>query len=252
MGGWRYVAASVAGSAHLRSATPCQDHAVVVADCDTVAAIVCDGAGSAARAEEGARVACRSFLEFVHNSPPPVGGESDPALWAAETLEALREEIVRAATSSDDPVEAFACTLLAAVAGQSGTLFLQVGDGAIVYRAESAGPWRLATRPHRGEFANETTFITARHPGWYASVARIDGCVQAFALMTDGVEFLAIHQARGEPHVAFFDHVLDGMAGVGQGEDAAHSVWLADFLDSEAVNCRTDDDKTLVLVTRSS
>ncbi len=219
-------------------------------DGPTLAAIVCDGAGSAARAAEGAQTACHHFLAFVQTSPAPTDGEADPALWAAELLAALQDTIAQTATASGDPAEAYACTLLVACAGERGTVFLQVGDGAIAYRAEPAGPWRLATRPRRGEFANETTFITAQHPIRHASVVRISGGVQAFALMSDGVEFLAIQQARLEPHAAFFDHVMAGM-GPGEGEDEAHSRWLAGFLASDAVNRRTDDDKTLVLVTRA-
>lgn len=248
MAGWRYAAASVVGSAHVRTATPCQDHHAVAADGPNLAAIVCDGAGSAAKAAEGARTACLRFLDLVRTAP--TDGEADPALWAAEALAEVQDTLARTAAAAGDPAEAYACTLLAASATANGAVFLQVGDGAIAYRAEPAGPWRLATRPRRGEFANETTFITAQHPGRHASVVRISGGVQAFALMSDGVEFLAIHQARLEPHGAFFGHVLAGMR-AGEGEDEAHSRWVAGFLASDAVNQRTDDDKTLVLATRA-
>ena len=220
----------------------------MVADGPTLAAIVCDGAGSAAKAEQGARTACSAFLDFVRTFPAPTEGEADPALWAAEALASVQDAIARTAAASGDPADAYACTLLAAAAIETGAVFLQVGDGAIAYHAHGE-PWRLATTPRRGEFANETIFVTAQHPLRHASVVRIAG-VQAFALMSDGVEFLAIHQARLEPHGAFFRHVLAGIT-PGEGEDEAHSRWLQDFLASDAVNQRTDDDKTLVLVTRT-
>ncbi len=75
--------------------------------------------------------------------------------------------------------------------------------------------------------------------------------VAEFALMTDGVEVLAIQQSTGAPHPRFMEHVLSGLRQETlPGRSTAWCEWLGRFLTEEIVISRTDDDKTLVLATR--
>ncbi len=162
----------------------------------------------------------------------------------------MRAALAQAA--GEQPLAAFACTLLAVHAAASGSRVLQVGDGAVVLR-EASGAWRLALPPQRGEFANETVFVTSPEAGASLRVVNLPEPPAEFALMSDGVEFLAIRQATLEPHGAFFDHVFAGMReDDGAGERPDQAAWLAAFLGSPDADARTDDDRTLVIAVRSA
>jgi hypothetical protein len=73
--------------------------------------------------------------------------------------------------------------------------------------------------------------------------------ISAIGMMTDGLIRLALDLAENEPYAPFFDPLLQFAAQVEDVELAADD--LSNFLASERVCERTDDDKTLVLVVRN-
>lgn len=236
---------------------PCQDHAQVatmpaLGAPHTLIAVASDGAGSASRSDEGARAACTAFLEFSRLALGWIcDAEHLTDSFGVEALSDLQADIAGLAKDQNEPVSAFACTLLGALVTLDAALFVQLGDGAIVYRTVSDARWRLAARAQRGEFANETVFITRGDAVRYLQAVRVNKPICDFAMMTDGVEFLAIKQPQGEPHSTFFDHVTAGLRNIAEpGEVHAHSGWIEAFLTSNEVNKRTDDDKTLIVATR--
>jgi hypothetical protein len=244
----------------LRTGTECQDfHAVNVAapvsGVEVVIAAAADGAGSAKRSLNGARQACHTFFECAQLAVALLGQELDFLYpdFALRTLEDVRARIAELAKESEEPLSAYACTLLGAIVSDHAAFFLQIGDGAIVYRMrdDAAAGWRLALSPQRGEFANETIFVTRGDAERRVSVARIVGPVAEFALMTDGIEHLAVKTVTGEPHALFFEHVFAGLrAAQGIGVATDHQAWLEAFLASPQVCARTDDDKTIILCSR--
>ena len=101
--------------------------------------------------------------------------------------------------------------------------------------------------PDQGEYAATTYFVTD-DPHAKLRVSRTEFPIVAAAAFTDGIERLALDFTTREPHFPFFDGVfrpLDESPTVGR--DMVLSGKLSAFLDSEAVNKRTNDDKTLVL-----
>ena len=70
------------------------------------------------------------------------------------------------------------------------------------------------------------------------------------ALMTDGLQRLALHFENRSPHPPFFEPMFDALSGAAPGFASDLEASLVAFLQSEAVNLRTDDDKSLVLATR--
>ncbi len=249
---WRYAWASVPGTSHLRNGTACQDHAEVAPLPDGLIAVAADGAGSATHATAGARAACAAFLDFSRMALGWIGPDHLSADFARDALADLRAEIDRIAAASGAPASAYACTLLGALVTAEGALFVQLGDGAIVFRTTADGPWRVAAQSQRGEHANETLFVTRGDAAQHIQAVRIAEPVHEFALLTDGVEFLSIKQPQAEPHPAFFEHVMAGLRDAPDpGQSRVHSEWINRFLHSDAVNRRTDDDKTLILATRS-
>jgi hypothetical protein len=216
-------------------------------------AVVADGAGSAARSDEGARTVCGAYLEFcglalewLHNQTDYLDGKFPGSL-----LHDLRENLEGLATNDKQAVGAYACTFLGVLVTKVSTLFFQIGDGAIAYRLSEADSWHLAIDAQRGEFVNETVFVTRIDAASYLRAVKIESPVLEFAMMSDGVESLAIRTASKEPHAAFFEHALRGLREEKEiGPSSAHSEWIRNFLNSAAVNSRTDDDKTLILATR--
>jgi hypothetical protein len=73
--------------------------------------------------------------------------------------------------------------------------------------------------------------------------------VRALALTTDGLLRLALKLPAYEPHPQFFQPLLT-FAREAADETLAQTE-LADFLASERVCTRTDDDKTLLLAVRT-
>jgi hypothetical protein len=219
-------------------------------------AVAADGAGSASRSDEGAREACETFLNFADLAAHRAGRSIAflPDDFGPATVADIRSSLERLAAEAGASLREFACTLLGAIVTDDSALFVQIGDGAIVYRVGDSGgtEWRLALTPQRGEFANETVFVTRDDAPRRLSLARVQGRIEEVALMTDGVEFLAIHAASGRPHRPFLDHVFRGLrAETGPGYSGTHSDWIEAFLSSAPVCSRTDDDKTLILCCRA-
>jgi hypothetical protein len=70
------------------------------------------------------------------------------------------------------------------------------------------------------------------------------------AVLTDGLERIAIDFAARQPFHKFFDGMARPVfASTQKGRDRPLSASLKNYLEGDAVCARTDDDKTLVLAT---
>lgn len=248
---WRLLKESVEGTAHRRLALPCQDSCVGVATCpaqEHFLVVACsDGAGSAGLSHVGSELACRRLLELaceeLRRSGPQAWVEPLQVLdWYREVHLALWAEAERRQV----PPHELACTLLAAVVGEESALFAQVGDGAMVVRGEQG--YAPVFWPQQGEYANSTFFITEPD---FEQVIQLQGRgrVDEVALFTDGLQWLALHQASREAHGPFFEPLFAALRSAPDPAELAAP--LRAFLDSPEVNQRTDDDKTLVLAVRA-
>lgn len=251
---WRLIGASVTGTAHTKGGQPCQDaHAYgEVAGCALL--VVADGAGSAERSAEGAQ--CASAAAQAALAAALAGG------WPAQTDQwrdlfaaayaAAKAELEQLAGAAGLPSRAFATTLLCAVLSDKGLAVAQLGDGVAAAFApkggdNAGGDWFLAIQPQRGEYANETYFLSQADALQHLEVAVYAEPVRALALMTDGLLRLVLNGQR-QPHVPFFQPLLT--FGVEIDDAAQGHEQLAGFLASERVCARTDDDKTVVLALR--
>jgi hypothetical protein len=72
--------------------------------------------------------------------------------------------------------------------------------------------------------------------------------VDELALFTDGLQMLALHFASRSAHRPFFEPLFTTLREAANPEALGGP--LREFLDSPAVNERTEDDKTLVLAIR--
>ena len=163
--------------------------------------------------------------------------------WAT----AVRAAIAAEADLAGVQTRQFACTLLVAVIAADQAIFLQVGDGGMVTMNDggAVGPvfW-----PQNGEYANTTYFVTEADVETTMLFEGRLGCIQALAAFTDGVQSLALNYADRTAHAPFFEPLFGLLRDAS--DPAELSVPFRAFLDSKAVNDRTDDDKTLVIAVK--
>lgn len=252
-GRWRLVGASIAGSSHEIAGVLCQDsHVLAVVDTTAghvLISIVADGAGSASLSGRGSRLACDTAREAIERyivTDPALTRLTDDQVhrWIDECAMRLEET----ANVLDVPVRELACTLLVAVIGETRACFAQLGDGAIVI--EHAGVLDAITWPQNGEFANTTLFITDPKDRAELQVEFVEGLVGEVALLTDGVELLALRLREHRPHAPFFASMFESVRSLELSDVAEAETSLGDFLSSDRVRARTDDDLTLVLASR--
>jgi hypothetical protein len=166
-----------------------------------------------------------------------------------ETLARALKALTEAAKTQDLPLSDLATTLQVCWATPGWVAAAQVGDGAIVVSAADEVCWSI-TRPRAGEYLNETVFLTSAAALEQAQVTVWLGEARQVALMTDGLQMLALRMPEGAPHGPFFRTLFGWLDGV---EDAAQArVELEQLLRSPRFTARTDDDLSLLLARRAS
>ena len=246
---WRVVAARETGTSHLRTGTPCQDAFAVGRAGEALLLFAADGAGSAARADLGSRLAVEA-AQAAARAEVEAGAPEDAEGWRP-----LMERIVRAARARLEAPEQgemreLATTLLGVIWTPGHVAALQVGDGWIV--SEAAEGMRALIPPVKGEYFNETVFLTS---SGFAERARYEvipaSDVSGIAVLTDGLEMVSMDLADGAPHEPFFRPLFE-LARDPDEDTEAQEREIHEFLRSDRINARTDDDKTLVLAVRTT
>jgi hypothetical protein len=252
---WRAVATSVIGTSHSKTGIPCQDsHRLeILTDLGPVVVLIAsDGAGSASRSEEGSARACQELLDNIRLYIEEGGALKDVRRELASTwIENAAEAVQQAANEEGLALREFACTLLAAVVSDEHALFLQIGDGAIVFWARGEDDWCIASWPQHGEYLNTTRFLTepTSREAFEFTLAALP--VYELAVFTDGIEGLVLHYATQTVHSPFFDGMFLAVRGSeAAGFNAELSQQLASYLSSPAITERADDDITLLMASR--
>lgn len=254
---WRYALASVEGTSHLRSGTPCQDRSACrtfqIGEAEYVlVAVVSDGAGSATHSDVGAELACSLLVNEMEALFETGGSVSDiTQSFIEEWLIRFQNEITIRADSQCLKVRDYACTIVAAIVGSHSAAFLQIGDGAIVVpSSEEPDEYCWIFWPQKGEYENTTFFATDPSAQEHLDFTLFNYPIDEVALFTDGLQRLVLNFDTQEAHSRFFGPMLAPVRLASEGHSENLSSALARYLASEAVNERTDDDKTLILATR--
>jgi len=252
-GTWKVVSASVRGSSHLKTDTPCQDaSACEVLENDVLVAAVADGAGSAACGDRGAQVAARLAVATLAAHAWQMTRSNSDEQWSRLLLAAMdvaRGHVEMTAAAGNRPSRQFATTLILFAAMPDLIVAAQIGDGAVVFR-DSQGIMQPLTRPQSGEYVNTTTFLVS--PGAFKSVQQKvwRGSHRGIAAFTDGLQMLALTMPQARPHAPFFHPLFEFMEAEASGEQVTTE--LTGFLSSDKIAQRTDDDLTLMLATVTS
>jgi hypothetical protein len=215
-------------------------------------AVVADGAGSAERSEVGASLACSLFTAELRSLFETGGDVPDITHdFVGAWFTRFRNEVARHAESEELPIRQYACTLLGAVVGEDCAAFVQIGDGAIVVScSEEPETYQWMFWPQKGEYENITTFATDEAVDTHFEHQLVNRRIEEVAVFTDGLQHLALHYETRAAYGPFFRSMFGPLRPAQGGHLEGLSSTLASFLNSQQVNKRTDDDKTLVLATR--
>ena len=243
---WRWAAASSIGTSHIRTGGRLQDaFAVSTLGEDHVFAVVSDGAGSADFAAYGAWLVCRRLKVCFRRWFSVNDGLPDNAMLRG-WLNDIKDSIAAIAEQRETELKQFAATLAALLISPEEVLALQIGDSAIVARYSSK--WEVICWPENGEYASTTYFVTDE-PRPRLNIVRQPRRHDAFALFSDGVGDLALSQGDEQAHRGFFEPMIRPVdASTGSGRLPELSEKLRNFLGEPSVCERTDDDKTLILL----
>lgn len=243
---WRWAAASCSGTSHQRLGTRKQDAYGIRLGESSLCAVVSDGAGSASHGGEGASLVCRHLLLAFKSwlsERARLPDDETVQCWTDD----LRDVLSAAAAKRELTRRQFAATLVMLVIFEDQLMTLQVGDSALVGR-KNDGTWEALCWPESGEFASTTYFVTD-DPAARLQVNRRPLEHDAFALFSDGLESIALEHATQQPYARFLDPMLKTVdEAQGKGRLADLSTALGQYLDSPKLCERTDDDKTLILI----
>jgi len=254
MTAWVTANASVIGSSHVTTGTPCQDASVVktAKGGEWVVIVVSDGAGTATRAEEGAHLVVKFFSEELLKLVDELTTRP-PGHWINDFVieKVLQTRIALRRLAKSDDIRDFNCTVVACLLGPSGGFSIHIGDGAVVggYRKESnehTAASLFLSEPENGEYANETFFVTE---GDWVKHLRISPMPKMDWVMccTDGGSALAL-VAEKEIKPGFLDPVIREVFGLN--DEALRKKTLAEYLSDPQADKVTGDDKTLAIAVK--
>jgi hypothetical protein len=206
---------------------------------------VADGAGSAERGGAGADLAVEVATELMHREYAKSEQLDLCSELAGSCLGLVRERIGALAEHEGRVVRDYACTLLGVVATPSQAMIMQLGDGGIVI--DFGAGLEVPVAPPVAEYVNMTHFVTDADASERLQILIREGLARRIAVFSDGLQRLALNVAANTPHDPFFLPFFQTLSSVAvDQEDLLHEK-LVGFLESQRVNERTDDDKTLAL-----
>lgn len=130
---WLIAKAVVRGKSHIDKNTPCQDCCDVQTSADGrwLVAVVSDGAGTAARSEEGARLVSQGITSSLIGEIPKIEARG-PGVWLKDRVHAILIDLRERLRNAGDSIQDFNCTLVGVMVGPTGGFFFHIGDGAAI------------------------------------------------------------------------------------------------------------------------
>lgn len=236
------VGAAATGTSHVERNQPCQDAFAIASSLSGTVACVCDGAGSAARAEEGAQALARGVSQALSYDPHLLLRSADAAEQIVKAIQSVREQL-----SLRGPLAEFHATLCGVVVTAQGSLVFHLGDGLILGIDPDNWDDYLVSAPENGEFAETTYFFTM--PGWqqHLRVMCAPARYRTWFLMSDGTASFAVRNGPWRPEKSFLQPVHDYLRSVHR--HTAEEALLGTLNDARSHRITTDD-KTLVWLHR--
>ena len=244
----RISAAKLTGKEHSR----CEDHFAYRRSYGWTVAVLSDGAGSKSAGAAGAKTAvdcvCRSLPLLLDTLP-----QIDTARAAKEQTDALSSLIIGdiidaiKQKSGGKKTGEYAATLLFAAYGEKADIWItgHLGDG-VIAAVDTGGKETVLSCPHRGEFANQTYFITDPDAPELLRIG-IFGGVSGVMLMSDG------------PAVIFYDRrsqsVSRAVSSLFKWQQAVEDRAMSSILRKNLIRYaapRTRDDCSVIMMQKRS
>lgn len=248
---WQAVGWKEQGRGHIKNNTPCQDdfNDKIISNEQVMIGAVSDGMGSAAHSELGSQIAVQIAIDLLNqnnwlNTRP---NETQARAFFEKLLKSVVTEIQAEAKNKGYAVRDLACTLLAFVATPDWLAAMQVGDGLIVIRPKEEATYELLFRPTKGEYGNETVPITSSTASQEMQVIVIPKTVDFICAATDGIEHISLLKSKKWIAYDEFFEPLERQIMRSNITQTEKQNILRDFLNSDQVNQKTDDDKTVLL-----
>jgi hypothetical protein len=248
----------VRGPAHIATGQPCQDTFAIGLGEDWVVAVVSDGAGSADRARDGACIVseevCRALSEFLNDISRSDMLATD--LYSRvegiliNGIERARQRCLDEAAAGQK-LRSFHATVLGTVVVNAGGVLFHLGDGgASAHRKTASGLQTVCfSEPENGEYINETFFFTLDDWREHLRITKMSGPIDSVWLMSDGAYELMV-PSRERQLREVTEREIDRL--VFEEGGASKSDVISAVLSSRPATARNDDDKTLVIVRRTS
>ena len=244
---WKAFSASAIGKDHINTGLPCQDDFAFRILGDVLIGVVCDGAGSAAHSEIGAKACSQSVVESLAIALADSSNGNYKKVYSHESLELVietaRNQLQLLADEQGFQFHDLSCTLVGCIASPEGGCLFHIGDGFAIAEFDENTP--VVSLPENGEYANETYFVTASD--WQARL-RITLLMPIqsgrLALMSDGAAPFVVNRERTGFSMPFINPVTRYLSDKPQSDG---NMALLDTLSDERTNAITGDDKTLLI-----
>ncbi len=249
---WRAIGHSCQGTGHIASGSGCQDavnFSILPDPDDHDVILVCagDGAGSAKFAAMAAEFTTSKVVESLTRFA--FSGQRIHESDVYRIMEDVFHELSVLAALQETEINEYSTTVLGGMITRTQSVFFQIGDGAIII-GNGNDHFSPLWWPMQGEYQNSTHFLVDDPKMSNLKVMVTDDLVVEFGLITDGLQMLTLNQETKTAHQPFFTDLFRSLRQAKEPEQVTTlQAGLVAFLDSEKLNNRTDDDKTLFLAT---
>ena len=249
---WKYALASVIGTSHLDSNTTKQDFCLVekknINGVNYLFSAVADGAGSAKFSDKSSSYICRLFIrkaeKWLNENDISTLNKEVVLSWFLHFQNVINR-VVR--IYHIESIKEFATTLLFALLSEKGNIFVQIGDGVIA--KGDINDLNCVFEPQHGEYINTTYFATEKNISERFMFEFNSDKIKRLVMHTDGIEIISFNFALKKPHINFFNPIFAMLDEFNKsGLDKNTSEFIYGFLDCERVKQKTDDDKTMVII----
>lgn len=247
---WKAMVYSATGTRHEQRGQPCQDYGRYRTENGYLFGAVADGAGSAKHSEVGAQIAVESALDAIAHQlcvsqalTYEEMAESAPEIFG-KVFENVLAALHREAQDSGFALGDLGCTLLTFAAASDWVAAMQIGDGLMVVRSSTEDTFELLFEPDKGEFINETVFVTTDRAEESLRVCVHSSDRPFVCAASDGLERVAVRMQDWMPHAPFFSPFEACLRQLPT--QSERDLYLKTFLESDRLNSKTDDDKTML------